>query len=104
MFQPSTNRAGFGARFGSPSGAPLLAQETSVSMSDAESERSLENLPKCGSAYHGGIRLRITASRIAFAHGRASRYVSRDIGAASPGRWQPWQFFSRIGATSLLNV
>src|ERR1700730_3700063 len=25
-------------------------------------------------------------------------------GAASPGRWQLWQFFCRIGATSLVNV
>src|SRR5437667_10480777 len=26
------------------------------------------------------------------------------MGAASPGRWQPWQFFARIGATSLVKV
>src|SRR5436305_30464 len=26
------------------------------------------------------------------------------MGAVSPGRWQPWQFFTRMGATSLLNV
>src|SRR5215510_1451777 len=26
------------------------------------------------------------------------------MGAVSPGRWQPWQFFIRMGATSLLNV
>src|ERR1700736_4611814 len=104
MFQPSTNCTGFGACPPSPSGAPLLAQAVRVSMSARDSDRSLENLPKCGSAYHGGMRLRITASRIAAAQGRASLYVSSDIGAASPGRWQPWQFFWSIGATSLLNV
>src|ERR1700726_53877 len=26
------------------------------------------------------------------------------MGATSPGRWQPWQFFCKIGRTSLLNV
>lgn len=26
------------------------------------------------------------------------------MGAASPGRWQPWQFFCRTGRTSLWNV
>ena len=26
------------------------------------------------------------------------------MGAASPGRWQPWQFFCRTGSTSLWNV
>ena len=26
------------------------------------------------------------------------------MGATSPGRWQLWQFFCRIGRTSLLNV
>src|SRR5216683_7205543 len=25
-------------------------------------------------------------------------------GAASPGRWHPWQFFCKTGATSLVNV
>src|ERR1700756_5258818 len=37
-------------------------------------------------------------------HGRVSSYVSMEKGAASPGRWQLWQFFCRIGATSFVNV
>jgi hypothetical protein len=45
-----------------------------------------------------------TASLIADAHGRTSWNVKNDIGAASPGRWHDWQFFSKIGATSLLKV
>src|SRR5580693_3698309 len=36
--------------------------------------------------------------------GRVSSYVSIENGAASPGRWQLWQFFCRIGATSFVNV
>src|SRR6476659_3729564 len=36
--------------------------------------------------------------------GRVSSYVSIENGAASPGRWQVWQFFCRIGATSFVNV
>jgi len=31
-------------------------------------------------------------------------YVSNDIGAIDPGRWQFWPDRSRIGMTSLLNV
>src|SRR5215467_15327649 len=38
------------------------------------------------------------------AHGRASLELRSDIGAASPGRWQPEQSLKRIGATSRLNV
>src|SRR5215510_9460248 len=41
---------------------------------------------------------------MALAQGRASRYVSKDMGATSPGRWQPWHRFCRIDSTSLLNV
>jgi hypothetical protein len=41
---------------------------------------------------------------MALAHGRALSYVSRGIGPISPGRWQTWQFFWRIGRTSLLKV
>src|SRR5579864_40104 len=36
--------------------------------------------------------------------GRVSSYVSIENGAASPGRWQLWQCFCRIGATSFVNV
>src|SRR5258708_6848851 len=41
---------------------------------------------------------------MALAHGRACSYLSSENGAASPGRWHPWQFFSRTDATSLVNV
>src|SRR5579862_8670692 len=56
------------------------------------------------SANHGGILRAATEVFMAFAHGRADSYVSSDIGATSPGRWHCWQFFWRIGSTSLLNV
>src|SRR5437867_3516582 len=39
-----------------------------------------------------------------FAHGRASLYVSSDIGATSPGRWHVMQLAYTIGATSLFHV
>src|SRR4051812_21876222 len=50
------------------------------------------------------MRLVATASRIAFAHGRVEEYVKNDIGATSPGRWQPWQCFCSTGRTSLWKV
>jgi hypothetical protein len=53
---------------------------------------------------HGGISRRTTLCFIDLAQGRASSYVSNDIGAMLPGRWQAWQFFWRIGATSFVNV
>jgi hypothetical protein len=31
----------------------------------------------------------------------ASSYVRSEKGAMSPGRWQLWQLFCRMGATSL---
>src|SRR5580658_930224 len=100
--QPSGNVSGGGASLASPSGAPLFAQVTSVSTSAGLSVRSLAKWPY--SANHGGIFLVTTATFMALAHGRASWYVISDIGATSPGRWQPWQFFCRMGRTSLLNV
>src|SRR6185437_1809295 len=45
-----------------------------------------------------------TASFMALAQGRVCSYVSSENGAASPGRWHPWQFFCRTGATSFVNV
>src|SRR5580693_2444166 len=45
-----------------------------------------------------------TAIFIIAAHGRVSSYVSIENGAASPGRWQVWQCFCKIGATSLVKV
>src|SRR5262249_28318041 len=104
MFQPSTNLTGIGASLALPSGAPASTQRAMVSTSALESERSLDHLPKWGSANHGGIFLSATASLMAEAQGRTCLYVSSGMGAGSPGRWHDWQFFCRIGATSLLNV
>src|SRR5262249_46224785 len=52
----------------------------------------------------GGICRRTTFSLIDRAHGRASLYVRRDIGAIEPGRWQFWHDRWKIGATSLGKV
>src|SRR6266496_1392250 len=104
MFHPSTNSSGFGRSFGSPSGAPASTHFTSVSRSACDIERSLRKWPNCGSANHGGIFWVRTACFMALAQGRASLYVSIENGAASPGRWQPWQFFCKTEATSLVNV
>src|SRR5271166_4323836 len=41
---------------------------------------------------------------MAFAQGRASLWLTKDIGATDLGRWQVWQCFCRMGETSLLNV
>src|SRR5271154_3944935 len=99
--QPSVNAIGFGASFLSPALAPLSTQETRVLMSAADKLRSFENLPCAGSANHGGIFLLTTTCLMALAHGRVLSYVMNDIGPGSPGRWQPWQLFSRTGRTSL---
>src|SRR4029450_13987113 len=60
--------------------------------------------PIVGSANHGGIVLLATALAMARAYGRVSWNVRNDIGAIAPGRWHSWQFFWRIGSTSLLKV
>src|ERR1700674_1097862 len=52
----------------------------------------------------GGISRLITRRLIDCAHGRASLYVSNDIGAPPPGRWHVWHFARKIGATSFANV
>jgi hypothetical protein len=54
--------------------------------------------------YQGGISRPTTFSRFARAHGRVSSYVSSDIGAIAPGRWQFWQARCRMGATSFAKV
>src|SRR5471032_201142 len=61
-------------------------------------------MPTVRSTCHGGICRASTRCLIERAHGRASSYVSSDIGAMEPGRWQFWQDFWKIGATSLVNV
>src|SRR5688500_11746136 len=65
-------------------------------------------MPMFFSMYQGGIAPAL--SRIAVrafierAQGLASSYVSSDIGATWPGRWQFWQLRCRIGAMSFVNV
>src|SRR5579862_6037075 len=104
MFQPSFHTTGGGALLGSPSGAPASTQETILRICSAVRRRSLEKCPCCGSANHGGIVPVATATLIAFAHGRVCAYVSRDMGAISPARWQTWQCCCRIGTMSSLKV
>jgi hypothetical protein len=41
---------------------------------------------------------------MAFAQGRVSLYVRSGMGPISPGRWQVWQFFWKMGSISRLNV
>src|SRR5215467_1677890 len=101
MFQPSSKCFGAGASLGLPAGAPASAHAASVSISRDESFRSFEKRPYSGSANHGGICFAVVFVLIDRAHGRASSYEISDIGATSPGRWQVWQLFWRIGRTSL---
>src|SRR5204862_6531493 len=88
----------------SPCGAPPASQDAMVFTSASESRGSLRKWPNLGSACHGRIFRDTTAALIALAQGRALSYVNRENGAASPGRWQPWQLFCTMGKTSLLNV
>src|SRR5580698_7400223 len=67
--QPS-GHATAGCAAGSPSGAPLSAQETSVAISSCVRHGSFAKCPKRGSAGHGGILRDRTAALIALAHGR----------------------------------
>ena len=60
--------------------------------------------PMFFSMNQGGISRSAVFSFIARAQGRASSYVTNDIGARAPGRWQAWQERCRIGATSRVNV
>ena len=57
---------------------------------------------------HGGMAPRLFRSAVralmARAQGRASSYVSSDIGATDAGRWHCWQLRWRMGATSLAKV
>src|SRR5437868_1625769 len=86
--QPSTNFIGAGASFASPSSAPPSAHAASVLIVASFNVRSFAKWAYAGSANHGGIWRFTTAVLIAFAHGRVSLYVMKDIGAISPGRWQ----------------
>src|SRR5271170_5085639 len=102
--QPSMKFGTGGRSLGLPSGAPLEAQRISVSFSASVSRRSFEKIPRGWVACHGGIWPSATFSLMDFAQGRVCSYVSSDMGAISPGRWQVAQFLYRIGATSEENV
>jgi len=52
----------------------------------------------------GGMVWSDTRERIDLAHGRASLYVTSDMGAIESGRWHASHFSWKIGATSLENV
>src|SRR6185436_284479 len=95
-----------GMSFGSPFGAPAATHCTMVSICSSLSERSFLNfwMPTVLSMCHGGICLEPTRAAIDFAHGRASSYVTSDIGAMLLGRWHDSHFCWKIGATSLAKV
>src|SRR5690348_16332987 len=97
---------GGGMSCGQPCGAPPSAQRTMVAMWSSLSDRSFCNdwMPTVLSRCHGGICRVATRSLIAFAHGRVSSYVTRDIGAIDSFRWQAWHFSWKIGAISLAKV
>src|SRR5436190_20940028 len=102
----SSNLRGLGMSAGSPLGAPESTHCAIVAISRSESATLFLNLlmPMFGSMCHGGMLRRTTFSLIAFAHGRASSYVTKDMGAIEPGRWQVWQDRWRMGATSFVKV
>src|SRR5262245_53149476 len=92
--------SGGGASFGLPSGAPLSAHLAISSISSSDSELSSFTfwMPMFRSRNHGGMEprdhgaLRSAVRRfISRAYGRASAYVSSDIGAREFGLWHRWQ-------------
>ena len=90
--------------FGSPRGAPPSTHRTMVSIWSSESEMSFLNfwMPTVLSRCHGGIIRAATLFLIDRTHGRTSSYVVSGIGPICPGRWHPWHFSWKIGATSLV--
>ena len=92
MVQPSGYCGIAGRSFALPFGEPPATQASSVFRSSSLSRRSFSNVPAGASACQGGMCPSPTSSRIALAYGRTSSYVSSDIGAISPGRWQVVQF------------
>src|SRR5262245_55819146 len=62
--QSEENLSGGGMSLSSPLAQPSSIHLSKVSRSAAGSERSLRKWPTRGSAYHGGIRLEATTSRI----------------------------------------
>ena len=105
-FDASGHSRGGGMSAGSPPGAPPSTQRTTVSISASVSDRSFLNavMPTVRSRCHGGICRVETRSRIDRAHGRASWYVTRDIGAMESGRWHASHFAWKMGATSWVKV
>src|SRR5262245_15355481 len=73
-----------------PCGAPLSTHLAIVAISASVSDGSFlySWMPMVLSTNHGGISRFVTRLLIDCAHGRASLYVSSDIGAISSGRWQ----------------
>src|SRR4029077_15417272 len=61
-------------------------------------------MPMVLSRCHGGIWRALTRDAIDCAHGRASWYVTSDIGAIELGRWHDSHFSWKIGAMSLVKV
>ena len=97
---------GGGRSAGLPRGAPTSTQAAIVAICSSVSEMSFANawMPTVLSMCHGGISRATTLRRMARAQGRTSSYVTSDIGAICPSRWQASQRCWRIGATSLENV
>src|SRR2546425_2013565 len=97
---------GGGMSAGFPCGAPESTHLTMVAISASLSEGSLLNfwMPMVRSMNQGGISRAEILVLIARAHGRASLYVSKDIGAISPGWWQLMHERYKIGATSFVKV
>ena len=92
MLQPAVYVGGEGRSAGLPSGPPALTHRRIVSFSAADRRRSFANSPYAGSACQGGIVPFDTLVPMDRTHGRVSLNVRSDIGAISPGRWQPVQF------------
>src|SRR5213594_2291900 len=95
-----------GISFGSPFWTPASTHFTMVSICASDKDRSFLNfwMPTVLSICHGGIWRVITRSRIAFAQGRTSSYVTSDIGAIESALWHAWHFSCNIGAMSLVKV
>src|SRR5262245_49344979 len=87
------NSRGRGMSAGFPRGAPWSTHAASLAISALLSDRSCAKLwmPTVLSIVHGGISRLTVFALIDRAQGLASSYVSNDIGAMDPGRWQSWQ-------------
>src|SRR5216117_2116842 len=82
----AANVGGAGRSAGLPRGAPASIHRAMVAISASASDRSSLNfwIPTFRSMYQGGISRVDTFCRIDRAQGRASSYVSNDIGAIEP--------------------